>query len=161
MTAKSALQSFRLFPLTPMRTTTSSQDRVPHTLWASTKPPQTTTGTSSSSSNKALVANLRGLYCYSHQVVFEFESEVIEWRGPAPFYFARTPETITREIEESAGHLSYGWGCIPATVTIGDTSIATALIPRDGSYFVPLKKSLRAAENIDESSTIAITLKIG
>ena len=81
-------------------------------------------------------------------MVFEFESAVIEWRGPAPFYFATTPEKITAEIETSAGHLSYGWGCIPVDVTIGKTTFYTALIPRDGTYFVPLKAAVRKAENI-------------
>jgi len=92
---------------------------------------------------------------------FEFESSVVEWRGPAPFYFGRTPANVTQEIEASAGHLSYGWGCIPVTVTVGATSTTTALIPRDGSYFVPLKKGLRAAENIEASSTLNIKVILG
>lgn len=90
--------------------------------------------------------------------MFEFESEVVEWRGPAPFYFAKTPPHVTEEIEKNAGHLSYGWGCIPVDVTIGNTTFYTALIPREGTYFVPLKAAVRKAESIKLGQIISITL---
>ena len=91
---------------------------------------------------------------------FEFESKVIEWRGPAPFYFATTPDSITHELETSAGHLSYGWGCIPVDVTIGNTTFYTALIPREGTYFVPLRAAVRKAEQIELGSSQKIRLAV-
>ena len=91
---------------------------------------------------------------------FEFESTVIEWRGPAPFYFATTPDSVTKELEITAGHVSYGWGCIPVDVTIGNTTFYTALIPRDGTYFVPLKAAVRKAELIDLGSMRKISMEI-
>jgi len=90
--------------------------------------------------------------------MFEFESELVEWRGPAPFYFAKTPPQVTEEIEKNAGHLNYGWGCIPVDVTIGNTTFYTALIPREGTYFVPLKAAVRKAESIKLEQIISITL---
>ena len=92
--------------------------------------------------------------------MFEFESEVVEWRGPAPFYFAKTPPQVTEEIEKNAGHLSYGWGCIPVDVTIGNTTFYTALIPREGCYFVPLKAAIRKGEAIDSTSTVKLQVKL-
>lgn len=91
---------------------------------------------------------------------FEFESVVIEWRGPAPFFFATTPESVTLELETSAGQLSYGWGCIPVDVTIGKTTFYTALIPRKGTYYVPLKKAVRNVEEIGLGATKTIILNI-
>lgn len=91
---------------------------------------------------------------------FEFESEVIEWRGPAPFYFATTSDAITHEIETSAGHLSYGWGCIPVDITVGNTTLYTALIPREGTYYVPLKVALRKAEAIELGDRLQIKLLV-
>lgn len=91
---------------------------------------------------------------------FEFESKVIEWRGPAPYFFATTPNEVTKELEVSAGHLSYGWGCIPVDVTIGNTTFYTALIPREGTYFVPLKAAVRKAETIDLGSSQKIRLAV-
>jgi hypothetical protein len=93
-------------------------------------------------------------------VKFEFESTVIEWRGPAPFYFATTPDAVTREIETSAGHLSYGWGCIPIDITVGNTTLYTALISREGTYYVPLKQALRKAEAIELGDRLQIELSV-
>lgn len=93
-------------------------------------------------------------------MVFEFFSEVIEWRGPAPFYFATTPHEVTQELETSAGHLSYGWGCIPVDVTIGNTTFYTALIPREGTYFVPLKAAVRKTESVALGQNISIELRL-
>lgn len=91
---------------------------------------------------------------------FIFESKVIEWRGPAPFYFATTTDAITKELETSAGHLSYGWGCIPVDVTIGTTTFYTVLIPREGAYFVPLKAAVRKAESIELGTKLKIRLSL-
>jgi hypothetical protein len=93
-------------------------------------------------------------------VKFEFESKVIEWRGPAPFYFATTPDALTREIETSAGHLSYGWGCIPVDITVGNTTLYTALIPREGTYYVPLKAALRKVEAIEPGNHIQLQIAV-
>lgn len=90
----------------------------------------------------------------------EFESKVIEWRGPSPFFFATTPDEVTKQLEVSAGHLSYGWGCIPVDVTIGNTTFYTALIPREGTYFVPLKAAVRRAETIELGSSQKIRLNL-
>ncbi|MEO0312813.1 MAG: hypothetical protein RL140_43 [Actinomycetota bacterium] len=90
---------------------------------------------------------------------FKFSSRVVEWRGPAPFYFSTTPPEVTKRIETSAGHLSYGWGCIPVDVTIGRTTFYTALIPREGTYFVPLKAKVRKSESIELGQQINLMLK--
>lgn len=76
------------------------------------------------------------------------KGEVWHWRGPSPFHFIRTNAEKAEEIQFIAGHLSYGWGCIPTTVRIGETTFTTALIPKDGIYLVPLKNAVRSSENI-------------
>lgn len=90
--------------------------------------------------------------------MLKFEGKVIEWRGPAPHHFVPTSKDLGAEIEKVAGHLSYGWGCIPVDVTIGQTTFYTALIPREGVYFVPLKAVVRRAESIELGQTVAISL---
>lgn len=90
--------------------------------------------------------------------MLKFEGTVIEWRGPAPHHFVPTTSVLATEIEKVAGHLSYGWGCIPADVTIGKTTFYTALIPRDGVYYVPLKAVVRQTESIELGHTIKIAL---
>ena len=89
---------------------------------------------------------------------FEFEAEVFEWRGPAPFYFAATPDEITLEIDELKRELTYGWGVIPASVTIGETTITTSLIPKNGSYYVPLKDAIRKPNGMQLGDMVEILL---
>ena len=74
---------------------------------------------------------------------FSFTGEVIEWRGPAPFYFIETPAKIAPEIKAIAADKSYGWGVLHAMVTIKNETFKTALFPKQGTYLVPLKNAVR------------------
>lgn len=82
------------------------------------------------------------------QVSVEFTAELIEWRGPAPFFFAPLTEEAVRQVRETAALASYGWGVIPVTATIGSTSFTTSLFPRQGGYLLPIKDAVRQAEDI-------------
>lgn len=89
-----------------------------------------------------------------------FTGPVFEWRGPAPYLFVAVPEDEAAEIEEVAAGISYGWGMIPADVTIGGTTWYTALWPRDGAYVVPLKVAIRRAEQIDLDDVVTVHLSL-
>jgi hypothetical protein len=91
---------------------------------------------------------------------FEISGTVIEWRGPAPFYFLPTPIEVTEEIETYKRELTYGWGVIPATVTIGTTTVTTSLIPKDGSFYIPLKDAVRKPNQIGLGDQVRLTLSI-
>ncbi len=92
---------------------------------------------------------------------FTFDTVVIEWRGPAPFYFAKVPDNIAAEVKLAAPTLTYGWGVIPSAVTIGNTTETTSLFPKDGGYLVPLKDALRNPEHISNGDTVTLTLVLG
>jgi len=89
---------------------------------------------------------------------FEITGTVIEWRGPAPFYFVPTPIEVTEEIDLYRRELTYGWGVIPAKVTIGTTTVTTSLFPKDGSFYIPLKDALRKPNGIAMGDTINLVL---
>ncbi len=72
-----------------------------------------------------------------------FAAEVIEWRGPAPFLYARLPVEAAEEIAAVKRAASYGWGAIPVTASIGDVTFTTSLFPKDGTYLLPLKVAVR------------------
>ena len=74
---------------------------------------------------------------------FSFTGEVIEWRGPAPFYFIETPAKYAPDIKAIAANKSYGWGVLYAMVTIKNQTFKTALFPKQGTYLVPLKNAVR------------------
>ena len=91
---------------------------------------------------------------------FEFQGPVIEWRGPAPFYFVRVPEDESADIKFAAKGLEY-WGQVPVVVRIGGTEFFTALFPKDGRYLVPLKDAVRKAEDIELDQVLDVQLNVG
>ena len=89
-----------------------------------------------------------------------FSGEIWFWRGPAPFHFVTVPETEAVMIGEVAAVVTYGWGMIPASVTIGGTRVTTSLWPKDGGYIVPVKKALQDREGVGIDDVVEITLDI-
>ena len=72
-----------------------------------------------------------------------FRSTVIEWRGPAPYFYAPIPAELAEEIRRVAKIVSYGWGVIPVEARIGKVTFMTSLIPKDGTYLLPFKAEVR------------------
>jgi hypothetical protein len=92
---------------------------------------------------------------------WDFEAEVFQWRGPAPYFFTATPEDVDAFLRDHMAELTYGWGVIPARVRVGDTEVRTSLIPKDGVYLVPLKVALRRPEGIDDGDVVRVHLSVG
>jgi hypothetical protein len=91
----------------------------------------------------------------------EFAGEIWYWRGPAPFHFITVPPEESVELRAIAPVVSYGWGMVPVTVRIGSTVFDTALIPRKGSYAMPVKDAVRAAEHLalGDFATVELTVR--
>jgi hypothetical protein len=89
---------------------------------------------------------------------FRFTGQVIEWRGPAPFYFIEVPAKYSPEIKAIAADKSYGWGVLHAMVTIKDQTFKTALFPKQGLYLIPLKIAVRTPLGIDLGDTVKVEL---
>jgi hypothetical protein len=91
-------------------------------------------------------------------VEWVFDGEIIEWRGPAPYFFVAMSESDSAELKEAARSLIY-WGQVPVHAAIGDTEFATALFPRNGRYLVPLKDAVRKAEGLGEGQVVTVALR--
>jgi hypothetical protein len=91
---------------------------------------------------------------------FEFDGPVIEWRGPAPFYFVRIPEEESEDIKLAAKGLEY-WGQVPVVVRISEVDFTTALFPKDGLYLLPLKDAVRRSAGIELDQVLAVGLNVG
>jgi hypothetical protein len=87
-----------------------------------------------------------------------FRSEVVYWRGPAPFYFVRVPSKEVDSVTRISRQITYGWGVLPADVTIGGFEFYTALFPKDGSFLVPLKKAVREHLGINLGEDVLVKL---
>lgn len=88
----------------------------------------------------------------------EFTAEVIEWRGPAPYYFLAVPARGSERLRALSPALTYGWGMVPVTARIGEVEWTTSLWPKDGGYVLPLKVKARTAAGLVLGDVAAVTL---
>ena len=93
-------------------------------------------------------------------MIIEFNGKIWFWKGPAPWFFVTVPAKQSRDLKAISGFVTYGWEVIPVQVRIGKTEFKTSLFPKDGRYLVPLKASVRKAENLDEGDKVTIRLEI-
>ena len=91
---------------------------------------------------------------------FQFEGPVVEWRGPAPYYFVAVPEDESADIKLAATGVEY-WGQVPVVVRIGGTEFTTALFPKDGRYLLPVKDVVRSEAGIDVDDVVQVALSVG
>ena len=89
-----------------------------------------------------------------------FSGEVIEWRGPAPYYFVPVPEEESDALRAVASAASYGWGVLPIRARIGSTEWKTSLMPRDGNYVLPLKDAVRKPHGLDAGDMVDVRLML-
>ena len=89
-----------------------------------------------------------------------FRGQVIEWRGPAPFYFVRVPEAQAADITEVAAMATYGWGVIPVEARIEKVTFTTSLFPKDGGYLLPLKVAVRKPLGLAEGSEVRVAMTV-
>ena len=92
---------------------------------------------------------------------FEFTADVIEWRGPAPFVYAVVPDAESDDIGAVARALTYGWGMVPVTATIGATRSTTALYPKDGGYLLPIRVAVQRAQSVRVGGRAQVLLELG
>lgn len=90
----------------------------------------------------------------------ELEGPVVEWRGPAPFYFLRIAEEDSEDIKELAKGLEY-WGQVPVVVRLDGTEFTTALFPKDGVYLLPLKDAVRRPAGLQVGDVVRVALDVG
>jgi hypothetical protein len=90
----------------------------------------------------------------------EFDAKIWYWRGPAPWFFVTVPDKQCDDLRAISGFVTYGWGMIPARVRIGKTEWTTSLFPKNGSYIVPIKASVRNAEDLEEGDNVTLQLEV-
>ena len=93
---------------------------------------------------------------------FSFKAFVWLYPGMAAWHFVTLPKKTADEIYALAKNKERGFGSIPVEVTIGTTAWKTSVFPdkKSASYILPLKKEVRAKEDLKEGSNTKISLKI-
>jgi hypothetical protein len=92
-----------------------------------------------------------------------FTGTVVEWRGPAPYYFVPVPPEESADIREVAATATYGWGVVPVEGLLGEVPFTTSLFPKDGGYLVPLKEAVRRPHGLTagDAVTVELTVRLG
>lgn len=93
-------------------------------------------------------------------VKLAFSGLIWFWRGPAPWYFVTVPESVSQQLKAASPLVTYGWGMIPVNVELGQTVWATSLFPKESVYLVPIKASVRTAEQLCEGDKVSIRLTL-
>ena len=89
-----------------------------------------------------------------------FRGDVWFWKGPSPFHFMTVPVDEADAIADVSQLVTYGWGMVPVTGRIGDTSFSTSLWPKGGGYIVPIKKAVQTAESITVGDVVVVELHL-
>jgi hypothetical protein len=85
---------------------------------------------------------------------------IVEWRGPAPYWFLPISDDDSAMIDELKPMLTYGWGCIPVSCRLGRTTFTTSIMPKDGIYLIPLKVAVREAAGITPDAPITVHVEM-
>lgn len=91
----------------------------------------------------------------------EFSGAIWFWRGPSPFHFVTVPPEECADIKAVSGLVTYGWGMIPVTARIGNTEWKTSMFPKENTYILPIKASVRTTENLAIGDLVTIRLIVG
>lgn len=89
-----------------------------------------------------------------------FTGTVVEWRGPAPFHFVPLPPDEAELVDEVKAGVAY-WGVVPVTAWIGESEFTTAMFPREGTWFLPVKDAVRRAEGVALGDAVEVRLGVG
>jgi hypothetical protein len=93
---------------------------------------------------------------------FEFAAPL--WRHPGAdgWHFVSVPEEISDDIRDLTAGLRRGFGSVRVAVTVGRTSWRTSVFPagRQGTFLLPMKKSVRAAEGLEAGDDVPMRLEL-
>ena len=89
-----------------------------------------------------------------------FTSVVIEWRGPAPYYYLPLTEEAAEDVHDVRRLATYGWGVIPVSADIDEVEFETSLFPKDGGYLLPLKDAVRKPIGLGVGDEVTAELTI-
>jgi hypothetical protein len=89
-----------------------------------------------------------------------FAGRVIEWRGPAPYYFVPVPAEESANIRDVAAIATYGWGVIPVEARVGGVTFTTSLFPKDDGYLLPLKNAVRKPQGLSAGDSVAVEMTV-
>jgi hypothetical protein len=97
-------------------------------------------------------------------VVVEFDAELWVWdaRRNDSWTFVSLPADASEEIRDRADGSRRGFGSVRVRVTVGGSVWTTSIFPdrTRGTYVLPIKRAVRAAEGLDAGDVATMTVEI-
>jgi hypothetical protein len=92
-----------------------------------------------------------------------FQAELWRYEGEAGWFFLSLPYELADAIEHENGPPDIkGFGAVRVSVRIGASRWDTSVFPdrARGTYLLPVKKSIRLAENLEAGDTVPVELTV-
>lgn len=91
-----------------------------------------------------------------------FVAPLWRYQGDAAWFFVSLPIDLSDDVEAMTVESRRGFGSVRVEATVGGSTWRTSLFPdsKRGTYLLPLKKAVRAAEGLDEGDDVATTIRL-
>ena len=97
-------------------------------------------------------------------MVIAFDAELWQWdaRKSDSWTFVSLPASASEEIRETAAGPPRGFGSVKVRATIGGSVWQTSIFPdaKRGCYVLPVKRSVRKAEDLNLGDVAAVTVEL-
>lgn len=93
---------------------------------------------------------------------FEFVAPLWLYPGDAGWHFVSVPGEVSDDIDALTAGNRRGFGSVRVTVTVGSTNWQTSIFPdsKSGTYMLPVKKAVRAAEGLSTDGDVTVRLEL-
>lgn len=90
-----------------------------------------------------------------------FSAALWRWQAQSGWFFVTLSEDASALVGERP-RPPRGFGSVRVRATVGETSWTTSVFPdsESGRYVLPVKKSVRSAEDVDEGDTVDVILEV-
>lgn len=91
-----------------------------------------------------------------------FAAPLWEYDGPASWFFVSVPTDVADEIAELTDGRTGGFGSVRVHVRTGGSRWSTSLFPskQNATYVLPMKKSVRVAENLGDGDLVDVEVTL-
>lgn len=92
---------------------------------------------------------------------FSFSERLSIFESTNPWYFFEIPKKESSIVRNKYRNVHRGWGSIPVTAQIGETSWKTSIFwEKKGNYLLFVKKEIRSKEKLINGSKVDVTLSV-
>lgn len=92
---------------------------------------------------------------------FSFDGTILMGQGKGAWHFIQLPHDLGEELSRIASRMQGRWGSIKVEATVGHTTWKTSIFPDDdGSFLLPIKAEVRAAEDVGEGDLVEVIMEL-